>query len=142
MSLFTKAISILSGSLIGEIGDIAKSYFNKEISQAEAESRTKIAIETYQAKVEEAWAKTASENMESVQATLRVSPIMARAYAFALISQLFVLVWYQLGASAYLVLTGTPWPSAGATVEWAYLLVGAMLGAGPFVFKRGISASG
>jgi hypothetical protein len=51
--------------------------------------------------------------------------------------QLFVLLWYQIGAPAYLVITGTAWPSPGVTLEWSYLLVGAMVVAGPLVFRRG-----
>jgi hypothetical protein len=65
---------------------------------------------------------------------------MQRAYVVALVTQLFVLFWYQWGSSAFLLITGKPWPNAGATVEWAYLLLGVMLGAGPLVYGRGSSA--
>lgn len=119
-----------------EISGIAKAYFNKEISEAEFDSRVKIAIEDSKVKIEQTWADALAKTTESVQQTLRVSPIMQRAYAFVLMIQVFVLVWYQVGASAYLVITGNVWPSPGTTVEWAYLLVGAMVGAGPLVFRR------
>lgn len=136
MGLITKVLSFLTGSLVGEIGGIAKAYFNKEISEAEFEAKIKIAVEENHAKIEQAWADTTAKTTESVQQTMRVSPMMQRAYALALLSQIFVLIWYQVGASAFLLYTGKAWPSPGTTVEWAYLLVGAMIGAGPLVFKR------
>jgi hypothetical protein len=46
------------------------------------------------------------------------------------------LFWYQVGAPAYQVITGTAWPSPGISLEWAYLLVAAMIGAGPLVMRR------
>jgi hypothetical protein len=129
-------VNFITGGLVDKVLDLGKAYLTKQISQAEFESRVKIAAEETAAKVEESWAQAAAKINSSTQSTVRASRILQRAWASTMMLQLFVLAWYQIGAPAYLVLTGTPWPDPGATVEWAYLLLGAMLGAGPFVFKR------
>jgi hypothetical protein len=134
-NLLSGIVNALTGNMVKEVSSIAKAYALKEISPAEFQSRVEIAARTAEAKIEESWAKAASEMSESAHQTLRSSPVLQRAYAVAILTQLFVLVWYQLGAPAYLVLTGTAWPSPGATVEWAYALLAAMLGAG-MIFKR------
>jgi hypothetical protein len=123
------------GKLTDSIADVAKAYFNKEISEAEFKSRTAIAIQETFAKVEIAWAEAATKQFESFQQTARQSPIIARAYAAVIVTQLFVLLFYQWGASAFLLITGTPWPSAGATVDWAYAILALCLGGGAFVFR-------
>ena len=127
---------ILTGGLVGQILEAYKLHKANKTSEAEFESRVKIAAQEAAAKVEESWAEAAAKINSSTQSTVRASRILQRAWASTMMLQLFVLAWYQIGAPAYLVLTGTPWPDPGATVEWAYLLLGAMLGAGPFVFKR------
>jgi hypothetical protein len=129
-------VNFITGGLVDKVLDLGKAYLTKQISQAEFESKVKIAAQETAAKVEESWAEAAAKINSSTQSTVRSSRILQRAWASTMMLQLFVLAWYQIGAPAYLVLTGTPWPDPGATVEWAYLLLGAMLGAGPFVFKR------
>lgn len=129
-------IKLLTGGLVDKILDLGQAYLRKEISEAEFESRVRIAAKDAAAKVEQGWAEAAAGISGTTQATLKSSPVLQRAWAVTIFLQLVVLVWYQIGAPAYRVITGTPWPSPGATVEWAYLLLGAMLGAGPFVFRR------
>lgn len=137
MSILTTLVNFVTGGLVDKVLDLGKAYFAKQISQAEFESRVKIAAQETASQIEAHWAQAAAEIAKSTQATLAASPVLQRAYAIVLFLQLFVLVWYQLGAPAYQVITGTAWPSPGASVEWAYLLIGAMVGAGPFVFRRG-----
>jgi hypothetical protein len=123
-------IKILTGGLVDKVVDLAKSYFvDKAISEAQFEA------EVEKAKVD-AEARAITAFTESVHATIRTSPAIQRAYAATLFLQIVVLLWYQLGAPAYLVITGTPWPSPGVELEWAYLLVGAMVGAGPLIMRR------
>jgi hypothetical protein len=140
--IFGKIIAALSGPIVGRltdsIADVAKAYLSKEISEAEFKSRTAIAVQDAFREVEKAWAEAATQQFESFQQTVRQSPVVARAFAAVIVTQLFVLLWYQWGASAFLLITGTPWPSAGATVDWAYAILALSLGGGAFVF-RGIS---
>jgi hypothetical protein len=134
-----KIIAALSAPVIGKltdsITDVAKAYFTKEISEAEFRSRVAIATQDAFREVEKAWAEAATKQFESFQQTVRQSPVVARAFAAVIVTQLFVLLWYQWGASAFLLFTGTPWPSAGATVDWAYAILALCLGGGAFVFR-------
>ena len=137
--IFGKIIAALSGPIVGRltdsIADVAKAYLSKEISEAEFKSRTAIAVQDAFAEVETAWAEAATRQFESLQQTVRQSPVVARAFAAVVVTQLFVLLWYQWGASAFLLVSGTPWPSPGATVDWAYAILALCLGGVAFVFR-------
>ena len=65
---------------------------------------------------------------ESFQATVRSSPIMQRYIAAVGISQLAVLMWYQLGVPLLIYYGLGPWPSPGATVDWAYAIIAGTTG--------------
>jgi hypothetical protein len=134
-----KVLSIITGPFVekitGSITELAKLYVTKQISEAEFKSRTAIAVEENFREVEKAWADAATKQFESFQQTARSTPVVARAYAAVIVTQLFVLVWYQWGASAFLLITGQAWPSAGATVDWAYAILALCLGGGAFVFR-------
>ena len=129
-------IKILTGGLLDKVLDLGRVYITSQTDRADFEKQVRIAAGETAAKVQEAWAESAAKIAASTQDALKASPILQRAYAIVLFLQLFILVWYQLGAPAYQVITGTPWPAPMASIEWAYLLIGAMVGAGPFVFKR------
>lgn len=127
----------LTGGFADKLVGLGQAYFNKQISQAQYEAEVKKAASEAAAKVEASWADAAKGISASTNDMLRATPIMQRAFAIVLFLQVFVLVWYQLGAPAYAIITGTAWPDPGVTLEYAYLLIGGMVGLGPFVFKRG-----
>lgn len=133
VGLITK---LLTGGLLDKILEAYKLRQDGKISQAEFESRVKIAAQENAAKIEEAWAETVKSVAAATQDTLKTSPILQRAWAATLFLQVFVLVWYQVGAPAFQVITGAPWPSPGVSLEWAYLLIATMIGAGPLVLRR------
>jgi exo-beta-1,3-glucanase (GH17 family) len=126
----------VTGGLVDKVLEVYRLHKQGKVSEAEFESRVKIAAQETAAKVEESWADASASIARATQAALKSSPLLQRAWAVTIFLQLVVLVWYQIGAPAYLVITGTAWPSPGATVEWAYLLLGGMLGIGPLVFRR------
>lgn len=134
--MIQKIISLVTGGLVDKILEAYRLHKQGKVSEAEFESRVKIAGRETAAKIEESWAEASAGIARATQSTLKSSAGLQRAWAVTIFLQLVVLVWYQIGAPAFLVITGTPWPSPGATVEWAYLLLGAMLGAGPLVFRR------
>lgn len=134
--MIQKIISLVTGGLVDKILEAYRLHKQGKVSEAEFESRVKIAGRETAAKIEESWAEASASIARATQSTLKSSAVLQRAWAVTIFLQLVVLVWYQIGAPAFLVITGTPWPSPGATVEWAYLLLGAMLGAGPLVFRR------
>jgi hypothetical protein len=129
-------VKILTGGLVDKVFDLGQLYLKKEISEAEFRSRVEIAAQETAAEIEQSWAKTATDTAKATHATLAKSPILQRAWAAVLFLQVFVLVWYQIGAPAFQVITGTAWPNPGIPLEWAYLLVATMIGAGPLVLRK------
>jgi hypothetical protein len=129
-------VKILTGGLVDKVFDLGKAYMAKQISEAEFRSRVEIAAQETAAEIEQSWAKAATDTAKATQATLAKSPVLQRAWAAVLFLQVFVLCWYQIGAPAFQVITGTAWPNPGISLEWAYLLVATMLGAGPLVLRR------
>lgn len=129
-------VKILTGGLVDKVFDLGKAYMAKQISEAEFRSRVEIAAQETAAEIEQSWAKAATDTAKATQATIAKSPVLQRAWAATLFLQVFVLCWYQLGAPAFQVITGVAWPDPGVSLEWAYLLVATMLGAGPLVLRR------
>jgi len=129
-------VKFLTGGFVDRIFGIAETYIKTEGDKAKFKAEVQSAANEAAANVEKAWAESAAKIAASTQDALKASPILQRAWAVVLFMQLVVLVWYQAGAPAYQVMTGTPWPAPMASIEWAYFLIGAMVGAGPLVFKR------
>lgn len=129
-------IKLLTGGLLDKVLDLGRTYITSQTDRAEFEKQVRIAAQDAEAKAEQAWAEAAAKVAASTQDTLKASAILQRAFSIVLFMQLFVLVWYQVGAPAFQLATGVSWPAPMAPMEWAYLLIGAMIGAGPFVFKR------
>ena len=127
---------ILTGGLLDKLLEAYNLRQQGKISEAEFRSRVEIATRESEAKIEESWAEASSDAVQATHASLGKSPILQRAWASVLFLQVTVLVWYQIGAPAFQVITGTAWPSPGISLEWAYLLVATQLGAGPLVFRK------
>lgn len=130
-------IGWVTGGLVDKILEAYRLHQQGKISEAEFQSRVQVASQETASRIEASWAQAAAETAKATQATLAASPVLQRAWASTLFLQVFVLVWYQIGAPAYAVITGSTWPSPGVTLEWAYLLVATMIGAGPLVFRVG-----
>lgn len=127
----------LTGGFVDRLVGLGEAYFQKQITEAQYRAEVEKAAQETAGRIEESWARAASEIAASTGDMVKASPILQRAWAATLFLQVFVLVWFQLGAGAFEVITGRTWPDPGVTLEWAYLLVGAMIGAGPLVFRRG-----
>jgi hypothetical protein len=133
-------VKLLTGGFLDRITDLGKLYFQKQISEAEFRSRVEVEAQATAAKIESAWAQAATDTARATQATVAASPVLQRAWAAVLLLQVAILAWYQIGAPAFQVITGQAWPHPGVVLEWAYLLIGVQLGAGPLVFRRGGTA--
>lgn len=142
--MLSAIVSALGGkiidSLLGRITGLFESYFKKQISMEELKvSLQKAMIETFQ-EVEKSHAELVAKTFESFQVTLRQVPIVQRAWAWVLYTQLAVLVWHQAGIPAFTLLTGLKYPSSGSTVEWSYALIAFMFGAGAMLLRTGPGA--
>ena len=130
-------LQFVTGGLVDRVLDVARLYRDGKVSEAEARAKIEVAASESAAKIEQAWAVAAADTARATHASLTASPMLQRAWASVLFLQVAVLVFYQIGAPAYRVITGAAWPDPGVSLEWAYLLVAAMIGAGPLVFRRG-----
>ena len=133
-------VKLLTGGFLDRITDLGKLYVQKQISEAEFRARVEVEAQATAAKIESAWAQAATDTARATQATLAGSPVLQRAWAALLFLQVSILCWYQIGAPAFQVIAGQAWPHPGVVLEWAYLLIGVQLGAGPLVFRRGGNA--
>lgn len=115
---------ILTGGLLDKLLEAYKLRQDGKISEAEFRAQVQIAAE-----------ETAAETTKATHDSLGKSAILQRAWAATLFLQVGVLVFYQLIAPGFQIVTGTAWPNPGISLEWAYLLVAAMIGAGPLVMR-------
>lgn len=128
-------VKILTGGLLDKITGLADSLIKGQITKAQFDAQVKIEAGRVEADIERTWAEASSRQYESLQASLRSSVVLQRAYAVVMISQLAVLVWYQIGAPAFLLVTGSAWPNPGTTIDWAYLLLAITIGGGSLVAR-------
>lgn len=115
---------ILTGGLLDKLLEAYKLRQDGKISEAEFRARVQVAAE-----------ETAAETAKATHDSLAKSAILQRAWAATLFLQVSVLVFYQLAAPAYQAITGMAWPEPGVSLEYAYFLVAAMIGAGPLVLR-------
>lgn len=134
-------LSALTGSVLDKVTGVFELYLKKQISEAEFKSRVQIAVQETVKETEKQWADLAAKQYSEFQQTVRSSEIVQRAYVAVIVTQLAVLVFYQWGASAFVLITGQAWPSAGATVDWAYAILALCLGGGAFVFRGSRTAT-
>lgn len=130
-------LSWLTGGFVDKLVGLGEAYFQKQISEAQFKAEVEKAAAEAATKTETAWADAAAKIAATTGDMVKSSPTLQRAWAATLFLQVAVLVFYQIGAGAFEVITGRAWPDPGVTLDWAYLLIGAMIGAGPFVFRRG-----
>ena len=134
------ALATLAGfllpKLIPSLAGIAEQFKRGEISKAEMEARMHEATQQALAEVGKANADAIARSFASFMDAAKTSPLMQRVWGAVTLSQLGVLLWHQVGIPAYVHWTGSPYPSSGTTVEWAYLLLAFCLGGGPILFRR------
>lgn len=127
--------SILTGPLVGRIVDLVKAYQERKLSEAEIEGEVRKAVIAATAEVEAEWARASAQMYSSFIAAAARSRLLAAGWLAVLVSQLLVLLWHQMGIPLYVHITGTAFPSSGATVDWAYALVALCLGGGAVMLK-------
>ena len=127
----------ITGGFVDKLVSLGQSYFQQKISEAEFRAEVEKASQDAARQIEAAWADASAKIAASTADMVKASPILQRAWAAVLFLQVVILAWYQIGSPAFYIITGTHWPDPGITLEWCYLLIGAQLGAGPFVFRRG-----
>lgn len=129
-------VKLLTGGLLDRVIGIYDKYAAGQITKAELDAGIQKARIEAETAAQAEFSQMATAIAESTQATVRASEVIQRAYAAVMFLQLAILAFYQIGAPAFQVITGTPWPHPGIVIEWAYALLAVTLGAGPFVLRR------
>lgn len=137
----------LFDSFFANARGMLKDYQDRKISEAEFATRLKEAFLKSFTQVEDAHADLTAKTFDSFQQTMRTSPEVRTAWCWVLYTQLFILCWHQfvIPLLVMLVRLSSPqwnYPSSGNTVEWAYALIGFMLGSGAMLMRVGPGAGG
>lgn len=130
-------ITALVPLLTGPLAEAFAAYEKKEISLAELNAKIHEALLQAFAEVAKQQSISIEKTYASFMDAAKSSKLMQRVWAAVTLSQLAVLLWHQVGISAFVRAFGGVWPSSGSTVEWAYLLVAACVGMGPVVLNKG-----
>lgn len=147
--MLSAIFSSLGGAIIDKFfGNALKAfelYNNKQISMEELKVRLQTSLVAATRDVEVSHSETLAKTYASFMGALEKSKLMQIVWASVTISQLFVLLWHQLGIPWFVLLMrqtqpGWQYPSSGSTVEWGYLLVAACVGLGPVIMRAGPGA--
>jgi len=129
--IFLKALPALVGAAFPQLKGLFADHEAGRLTEAELKTRLAETLAETSAKVEIAEAEAQSKNYAALMTALPQSRVMQAVWAAVAISQLLVLLWYQ-----WVVPFGAfkgwwvSYPSAGATVDWAYFLLAGMLAVG------------
>lgn len=133
---------LLSGVLSGPLEAIFHDYFNAKITKEQLAEKLQEAILSALVQIEASFYDSITKTYGSFMQAAGQSPLMQRAWAVVLYSQLFVLLWHQV-AIPFLVTFGyvKTYATSGATVNWAYALVALCLGAPAIASRIGPAAT-
>ncbi len=141
--MLSAILTSVGGAFISKFFDAAKDIFHDyqqgKITAEECKTRLLTSLLETAKAVEVSHSETLAKTYDSFTKAMVQSKLMQCVWASVCWSQLLVLVWYQAGVPllCYAVGNKTCFPSAGSTIEWAYLLLAACLGMGPVILRNG-----
>ena len=144
--MLSAILSSVGGAFIGKFFDAAKDIFHDyqqaKITAEECKTRLLTALLESAKAIEVSHADALTKTYATfwTAASDDKSNLMKRMWAIALGSQIFVLFWSQWCVPLLFAFGALPNWKAGTSAEWAYLLVGALLGLGPLVLRNGPGA--
>jgi hypothetical protein len=148
-SLGSAGIGAVVNGIMGPFLGLAEQYFKKQISLAELKTKMGTVLTEGFTSVEKSHAESLTATMNSFYTTMAQSKLMQYVWGFVVVSQTLVLVWHQVGIPAVVKICRSglahnspgwlacSYPSSGSSVEWAYLLITALCGAGVVLLRNG-----
>lgn len=130
-------VTALAPVLIGKLADAFAAYEKKQITLAELNARMSQALMESFTEVMKSQSDALGKTFATFGDMIKNSRLVRMVWATVVLSQLFVLVFQQIGVPAIVYFGGGHWPSAGATIDWAYLLIAGLCGLGPVVLNAG-----
>jgi hypothetical protein len=131
----------LINGILDKALDAFRAYENKQISVEQLKDQLYGLMLGAIKDIEVSHSETLAKTYASFMDAMKTSVLLQRVWAVVVLSQTFVLFWAQWCAPILYAygFMDRGW-HAGGTVEWAYLLVGALLGMGPMVLRSGPGA--
>ncbi len=130
-------VSVLAPLLVNKIGDAFIAYEKKQITLAELNARVSQALFECFSEVMKSQSDALARTFAAFGEVMKNSRLVRIVWATVVLSQTCVLVFQQIGVPAIVYFGGGSWPSAGATIDWAYLLIVGLCGLGPVVLNAG-----
>ncbi len=150
--MLSTIVSMLGGQIVDRlfsgINDVIARYQQKQITEIEARQAIQTLLLGAVKDVEVAHADLIAKTYATFMGVVEKNRMVAIVWAVAAVSQLAVLLWHQIGIP-FLVYVYREWwgvakfayPSSGTTVEWAYALLGGLLGLGALALRGGPGAT-
>lgn len=130
-------ITAIAPLFINKIGDAFIAYEKKQISLAELQARVQQALMECFSDVMKAQSDALAKTFATFGDVMKNSRLVRVVWATIVLSQLGVLIWHQALIPFLTWKYGGVYPSAGVTIEWAYLLITGLCGLGPVVLNAG-----
>lgn len=130
-------IEAIAPLLIGKLSDAFVAYENKQISLAELNAKVRQALMECFTEVMKSQSDALSKTFATFGDVMKNSRLVRWVWAIITLSQLGVLLWVQVAVPWLVWMYGKSFPSAGVTIEWAYLLIVLLCGGGPVVLNAG-----
>ncbi|MGJ5032259.1 hypothetical protein ACQR1I_35855 [Bradyrhizobium sp. HKCCYLS2038] len=130
-------VSMLAPLLVNKLSDAFIAYEKKQITLAELNARVSQALMECFTEVMKTQSDALAKTFATFGDVMKNSRLVRAVWATVVLSQVCVLVFQQVGAPAIVYFGGGVWPSAGATIDWAYLLIVGLCGLGPVVLNAG-----
>lgn len=150
--MLSTIVSLLGGKIVdrlfGSVNDTIARFQQRKITEVEAKKELQLSLISVVKDVETAHADLIAKTYATLMGVVEKSRLVAIVWAVAAVSQLAVLLWHQVGIPlltyGYMEWWGEPkfrYPSSGTTVDWAYALLGGLLGLGALALRGGPGAS-
>lgn len=145
--MISSLLSMFGGQIVdklfGTVAGIIERYQQKQLSEVEAKRAILTALVGAVKEVEVTYAQELSKTYASMMDAVKTTPMVAYVWATVTISQLLVILWAQVGIPFMTYAYHEWWgyssfryPSAGATIDWAYALLAGLVGLGTLALKN------
>lgn len=140
--LGSAGLKTLVEAFAGPVEAIFHDYIAGKISKEQLQEQIQAALVSAFAQVESQFLDSITKTYATFMQAAVQSPVMIRAWAVVLYTQLAVLLWHQVGIPAIVALgIVTEYPSSGMTVEWSYAIIGLCIGAPAIASRVGSGVS-
>lgn len=134
--LGSAGLKALVEAFAGPVEAIFHDYVQGKISKEQITEKMQEALLSAFSQVEIEFLDSITKTYATFMQAAAQNPVMTKAWAVVLYTQLGVIIWHQIGIPAIIALgLIDKYPSSGITADWGYALVALCLGA-PAISSR------